>query len=152
MPHKARLLQAIREADAKLLQHQAFHILGPGAVILIFIVLAGEVAVRLVKAPELFGGGLVDVMGYGAIAIAIILWVSKGYAYDKWMEGWLHMRGTHEYQVKKITAVIERLERAERGEAEPEPVFNPGSLPPPSDAWQAALRHSKPTEKTEAEP
>ncbi len=144
MPYRARLLQAIRDEDAKLLQRQAFHIIGPGAVVLIFIVLVGELAVRLVNAPEFFGGGMADIFGYGAIGVFVLVGITKGYVFDKWVGGWLHLTAVHELQVAKLKAVIERLEN--EGLAAAGPVAEGGGSSPQDDAWLRALRQPEPVE------
>ena len=144
MPFRARLLQAIRDEDAKLLQRQAFHVLGPGAVVLIFIVLVGELAVRLVNAPEFFGGGMADIFGYGVIGVFVLVGITKGYVFDKWVGGWLHLTAAHELQVAKIEAVIERLEN--EGLAAPASTAGAGEVSPQDDAWLRALRQPEAVE------
>jgi hypothetical protein len=146
MPHKARLLQAIRDEDAKLMQHRAFHIVGPGVVILVFAALAGELAVRVVKAPALFGGGTADLIGYGLAGVLLLLGITKGYAFDKWAEGWQHLQAVHDHQVGKIRSAMELLDAAES--------VKDGAIAsgdnPPQDAWQRALRQPRPSEERAA--
>lgn len=113
MPFKSRLIQAIRDEEGKLLTEQAFHIAGPGVVIAGFIAIAGWFAVRVIRAPELFGGGAFEVIGYGFLGVVIALWLTKGYTFEKWLDGWVQLGKAHLERVAKIEAVMAKLERDE---------------------------------------
>ena len=137
MPFKARLTQAIRDEDAKLLQNQAFLIVGPGIVVLIFMAIAGWLAVHVIRTPELFGGGLLEQIGYGILGVVILLWLTKGYAYDRWLAAWLKLGSDRRTNVAKIEAVMAKLERDEQEKAALAGTGN--EQKPADDPWKRAL-------------
>ena len=142
MPYKARLTQAIRDENARLSQQQMFLVLGPGVIILAFVAVTGWLAVHFVRAPELFGGGLFEPIGYGVLSVVILLSLTKGYAYDKWLEAWLQLGIAHSAKVAKIEAVMAKLERDEQEKAE---LTRIADVPQqPSDPWMRALASATP--------
>ena len=136
MPYKSRLMQAIRDEESKLFQQRAFLIAGPGSIVLIFTALAGWFAVNVIRAPELFGGGMFELIGYGVLGVVILLSLTKGYAFDKWVEAWLHLDIVHRAKVAKIEAVMAKLEK---DELEKIAKAQSGAAPKKSeDSWQRA--------------
>ncbi|MDO8944435.1 MAG: hypothetical protein Q7U75_14735 [Desulfobacterales bacterium] len=132
MPYKSRLIQAIRDEETKLFQQQAWHIVGPGVVVLTFSAIAGWFAVRVVRAPEMFGGGTFEQIGYGIVGVAIALWLTKGYTTDKWLDAWLRLGKAHQEKVARIEAVMAKLEQDE--------LARTGDAPAQADdPWKRAL-------------
>lgn len=146
MPFKSRLIQAIRDEEAKLRTEQAIHVAGPGVVLIAFMAIAGWLAVRVIRAPELFGGGAFEVIGYGFLGVVIAGWLTKGYTLEHWLERWVQLRKEHLERVAKIEAVMAKLERDEL-----EKVELAAGVPPPQpddDPWLRAL--ATPQENTAA--
>lgn len=138
MPFEIRLAQAIRDENARALQQQIFHIVGPGTLLLLFVGLVGSLAVRLVGAPAVFGGGAWDVIGYGFLGVVMSLWLSKRYVLDRWLDAWYHIEKVRQANVAKIEAVIARMEAEERQKAEAAGKAETAAAPRP-DPWRRAL-------------
>ena len=137
MPYKAGLTQAIRDEEAKLFQRQAILIAAPGAVLLAFMGLAGWLAVHVIKTPELFGGGIYDQIGYGVLGVIVLLWLTKGYIFDKWMSAWLELDSVCRVNVTKIEAVMAKLDKEAQEKAAQ---ATTGGAPKQSDdPWKRAL-------------
>ena len=141
MPYKLRLAQAIRDEEAKYLQERVFHILGPGIVILAFIAFVGWLAVRVIKTPELFGGGAFDLIGYGTLGVAISLSLAKGYTIDKWLSVGQELSTAHLARIARIEAVITLMENGELEKTA-------GAPSVPDDPWTRALSPETPQEDT----
>lgn len=142
MPFKSRLIQAIRDEEAKLRTEQALHIAGPGAVVSVFIAIAGWFAVRVIHAPELFGGGAFEIIGYGFLGVVIVSSLTKAYSVEHWLDGWVQLRKAHLERVAQIEAVMARLEQEELERAG---VAAIGDAPtqPGDDPWMRALATSQ---------
>ena len=137
MPFKSRLIQAIRDEEAKLRTERAIHVAGPGIVLIAFIAIAGWLAVRVIRAPELFGGGAFDVIGYGFLGVVVAGWLTKGRTFEQWLDRWLRLRNEHLARVAKIEAVMAKLARNEAEKAEL--VAGEPPTQPESDPWLRAL-------------
>lgn len=137
MPFKSRLIQAIRDEEAKLRTERAIHVAGPGIVLIAFTAIAGWLAVRVIRAPELFGGGAFDIIGYGFLGVVVAGWLTKGHTFEQWLDRWLRLRNEHRERVAKIEAVMAKLERDEAGKAK----LAAGEPPtqPENDPWLRAL-------------
>ncbi len=146
MPFKSRLIQAIRDEEAKLRTEQTIHITGPGFVLVAFVAIAGWFAVRVLHAPELFGGAF-DVIGYGFLGLVIAGSIGRGYTLEKWLARWVQLRTEHQERVARIEAVMARLEKEGLEEAELAVAPAPGEPQPPAppgdDPWLRALATPK---------
>jgi len=141
MPFKSRLIQAIRDEEAKLRTDQTMHIVGPGFVLIAFVAFAGWFAVRVLHAPELLGGAF-DVIGYGFLGLVIAGSLKRGYTFEKWLERWVQLRTEHLERVASIEAVMARLEK--EGLVEPDAAAPQSPLPQSEDdPWLRALATPK---------
>lgn len=141
MPFKSRLIQAIRDEEAKLQTEQAIHIAGPGAVVGLFIAVAGWLAVRVIHAPELFGGGAFEIVGYGFLGVVIVSSLTKAYSVEHWLDGWVQLRKAHLEKVARIEAVMARLEQEELERADVAAIGD--ATQPDGDPWMRALTTSQ---------
>jgi len=147
MPYTFRLMQAIHDEEANLRQKQVFHIIGPGLVVLLLWLFAGEMTVRVLNAPDLFGIGMLDVLCYGLLWTSVLLGLSKGYSLDKWLEGWLFLTAEHKRRVAKIEAVIVNLGNTEQSKTAAAVQSNARSSE--DDPWMRALQTSVPAPERE---
>lgn len=143
MPFKSRLIQAIRDEEARLRTDQALHVAGPGAIVAIFIAVAGWFAVRVLHAPELFGGGAFEIACYGFLGAAIVSSLTKRYSLERWLDGWVQLRKAHLERVARIEAVMAKLEQDELERAA-ESAAAAGEAPAADDdPWMRALTQQK---------
>lgn len=143
MPLKSRLIQAIRDEEAKLRTEQALHIAGPGAVVGLFIAIAGWFAVRVIRAPELFGGGAFEIIGYGFLGGVIVSSLTKTYSVERWLDGWVQLRKAHLERIARIEAVMAKLEQDELARATELAAAGEAPAQPDSDPWMRALATSQ---------
>lgn len=143
MPFKSRLIQAIRDEEAKLRTEQMLHIAGPGAIVGIFIAVAGWFAVRVIHAPELFGGGAFEMVCYGFLGAAIVSSLTKRYSLERWLDGWVQLRQAHQERVARIEAVMAKLEQEELERVAGLAATGDAAAQPDGDPWMRALATQK---------
>jgi hypothetical protein len=110
MPYKASFAKAIRDEGTTLRQRQVMLVVGPSAILLGFMGLSGVVAVRVLKAPELFAGVIPEILGYGILAMATLSLLTKGRVFAVWLSAWLNLHAQYQARVKKLEAVFATLD------------------------------------------
>ena len=110
MPYKASLTKAIKDEGTDFLRRRILLVLGPGAVLLSLAGFSGWVAVRVLKAPDLFDGLIPEIMGYGILAIAALSMLTKGHVVRVWLNAWLGLHARYQARVIKLEAVLASLD------------------------------------------